>query len=378
MRLGCHGVFHSPFTSNPIYILTFRNTTFSQNTVLSPSLRSYTALIAVKCFKSKSHSVSKSLCHKRHKMSCGDLLNKFDDLVKRFKAAFNEIVEASNAEKQRMEAIEVSDDDIIHLNVGGQKFSTTRATLCQVEESLLATMFNGRWEDRVQKDKDGVVFFDFNPEYFGWILDYLRAKKISSPENPAVLAEVPKNQMKNFNTLLEYLGLSDEIVPASSTDKFNVCSSGITVQENGKVAVHDSNQGHKYVLGQNVYQHGIVRFKLKLESFQNNNWIMVGIVKADVVPKDNYSHNCVDSKGWVLGNNRNQGMYENGSLKIYDSLVNQTKQGDKVELVLDCDAAKFSLHLFTGQKFEIDIPKSQAWRLHVNLNGANDKIRIEL
>ena len=65
-------------------------------------------------------------------MSCGDLLDKFDDLVKRFRAEFNDIVEneranlkaeveALNAEKQRMQAVEVSDDDIIHLNVGGQQ-----------------------------------------------------------------------------------------------------------------------------------------------------------------------------------------------------------------------------------------------------------------
>ena len=79
---------------------------------------------------------------------------------------------------------------------------------------------------------------------------------------------------------------------------------------------------------------------------------------------------------WGLGKNGNQGMYENGSLKKYDSLVNQTKQGDTVELVLDCDAAKFSLHLPTGQQFQTDIPKSLPWRLHVNMHSANDKIRI--
>ena len=325
-------------------------------------------------------------------MSCGDLLDKFDDLVKRFRAEFNEIVEkeranlkaeveALNAEKQRMQVVEVSDDDIVHLNVGGQKFTTTRSTLCQVEGSLLATMFNGRWEDRVKRDKDGVVFFDFNPEYFGWILDYLRAKKISSPENPAVLAEVPKNQMKNFNTLLEYLGLSEEIVPTRPTEllqneKFNECSSGITVQENGQVAVHGPSTGHEYVLGENVYQRGIVHFKLKLESFQNNYWMLVGIAKADAKPNDKNSLYWVDSKGWGLGKQGSQGMWENGSLKQYDSLINQSKQGDTVELVLDCDAAKFSLHLPTGQQFQIDIAQAQAWRLHVNLNGANDKIRI--
>ena len=305
-------------------------------------------------------------------MSCGDLLNKFDDLVKRFREEFNEIVEkeranlkaeveALNAEKQRMEAIEVSDDDIIHLNVGGQKFSTTRATLCQVEGSLLATMFNGRWEDRVKRDKDSVVFFDFNPEYFGWILDYLRAKKISSPENPAVLAEVPKNRGKNFNTLLEYLGLIDKILLPSPTEimqneKFSVCSSAITVQEDGRVAVHGSSIGYKYVLGENVYQRGIVRFKLKLESFQDNSWIMADIVKADVIPKDNLSFCCVDSKGWVLGKDGNQGLWQNGSFKKYDSLVNQTKQGDKVELVLDCDAESFHFIYQLANNFKLIYP----------------------
>jgi hypothetical protein len=90
-------------------------------------------------------------------MSCTDLLSKFDDLVKRFKEQFDEIVEgerakmkaeieAYNAEKQRMKAVDVSDDDIILLNVGGQKFTSTRSTLCQVEGSLLAIMFSGRWD----------------------------------------------------------------------------------------------------------------------------------------------------------------------------------------------------------------------------------------
>jgi hypothetical protein len=95
---------------------------------------------------------------KRDKMSGEDLLTKFDELVKRFRNEFNDIIEgerakmkaeldAYNAEKQRMKAVEVSDNDIIHLNVGGHKLTTKRSTLCQVEGSLLASMFSGRWED---------------------------------------------------------------------------------------------------------------------------------------------------------------------------------------------------------------------------------------
>ena len=327
-------------------------------------------------------------------MSCGDLLHKFDDLVKRFKDEFNEIiegeraklkteVEAFNEEKQKMKVFAVSDDDIIPLNVGGKKFTTTRSTLCQVEGSLLATMFSGRWEDGVKRDKDGAVFFDFNPKHFGYILEYLRTKKIATPEDPAELPKVPRDEAKNFNTLVEYLQLSDEIaVPVEIVrteivprEKFNLHAPKITLQEDGKVAVHGPHQFAEHALGENTYERGIVRLRLKLESFQNNYWIFVGILKGDVLQQNQpYSHTWPGSYGWALGSNSQ--VVKNGLYAREHSLKNLTKQSDTVELVLDCDTAKLSLHLPTGQQFHIDLPKSQTWRLNVNLYGANDKIRI--
>ena len=323
-------------------------------------------------------------------MSSEDLLAKFDEMVKRFKQEFNEIiegerckmraeVEAYKAEKLRMKAVEVSDDDIINLNVGGKKMTTKRSTLCQVEGSLLASMFSGRWEDSLARDEDGRIFFDFNPQYFVYILDYLRARTIATAENPAPLPKVAEDQVKHFSNLVEYLGLGDEIVPPVIVPpgKFNLHSTGVTLEECGKVAVHDSTQYQlKYVLGENLYQQGIVRRKLKIESFQNNDWMLVGVTKGDVVPHNDNSYSWLGSYAWGLGSNGDQGVYKEGSLTRDTTLQNLTKQGDTVELVLDCDAAKLSLHLPTGQQFHIDLPKSQTWRFHVNLRGANDKIRI--
>ena len=140
-----------------------------------------------------------------------------------------------------------------------------------------------------------------NPEHFSWILNYLRAKKISTPENPQFIPKVPKDQMDNFNILFDYLDLSG---------KFNLRGSKVSLQENGRVAVHDSTGGHTYVLGKNVYEHGTIRFKLKQESFQNNHWLMVGFVKADVVPKGPNSYYWIGTYGWSLGNNAQ--LYENG------------------------------------------------------------------
>ena len=119
-----------------------------------------------------------------------------------------------------------------------------------------------------------------------------------------------------------------------------------------------------------------MRRKLKIESFQNNHWMLVGVTKGDVVPQNGTSCNWPGSYGWVLGCNGGQGVWKEGSHTKDTTLHNLTKQGDTVELVLDCEAAKLSLHLPTGQQFHIDLPKSQTWRLHVNLHGANDKIRI--
>ena len=316
-------------------------------------------------------------------MSGKNLLTKFDELVKRFKNEFDEIVvaerakmkaevEAFNEEKKQMQAFVVRDDDVIHLNVGGQKFTTERSTLCQVEGSLFATMFSGRWEDNVKRDEDGAVYFDFNPQYFAVILDYLRAKKIATAENPAAVPKIPKDQVKNFNNLVEYLGLSDEILP---DEKFNLHSPGVTLEEDGKVAVHDGTDGHKYVLGENIYRQGTVSLKLKLESFKDDNWMFIGIVKEDAVRSKENSWCWRGVYGWTLGLH-NPASYKDGYNTTEKSLTNLTKQGDEVKLTLDFDAAKLSLDLPTGQQSHIDIPKDKTWRLNVNLFRPNDKIRI--
>jgi hypothetical protein len=99
----------------------------------------------------------------------------------------------------------------------------------------------------------------------------------------------------------------------------------------------------------------------------------VGVAKGDVVPQSDTSYSWPATYGWSLGNGY---MWKNGSPTADSTLAKLTKQGDTVELVVDCDASKLSLDVPSGHQFHIDLPKSQTWRLHVNLNGANNKIRI--
>ena len=328
-------------------------------------------------------------------MSC-ELLAKFDEMVARFKKEFSNIiekerekmkaeVEAYNAEKERMETVLVRDDDIIHLDVSGLKLKTNRSTLCQVQGSLLASMFSGRWEDSVQRDQDGAVFLDFNPQHFTVILDYLRLKKIATPENPAPLPNVPEEQLKEFNILVEYLGLSDELMPVMERtgretvvrEKFNLHSKGVTLQESGQVALNGAYQSNGYMLGDHLYNHGKMRIKLRLESFDGKFPMFCGIVKGDIAQQmDALSYRWPDSYGWGIGKNPPVVWKDGTFTKDNISSNNLTKTGDTITLVLDCDAGKLSLHLAAGLQFHIDIPKFKTWRLNVYFSGPNHKIRI--
>ena len=201
-------------------------------------------------------------------------------------------------------------------------------------------------------------------------MNYLRAKKISSTENPALSPKLTNDQLENFKTFVQYLGcMSSEII---FPEKFNMHSSGVTLEETGKVAIHGPEKAeYRYVLGQNIYREKMHSFRLELEMSKDHFWMFVGILKEDVVSLNNKSRRWPGSYGWGFGQSGQ--VWKDGSSTIDNALKNVTKQGDTVEVVLDCDATKLSLHLPTGQQFHIEIPKSQTWRLNVNLFSANDR-----
>ncbi len=206
---------------------------------------------------------------------------------------------------------------------------------------------------------------------------------MASLENPASLPKVSEDQLQSFTNLLEYLGLKDDIVPTSTEifplERFYLHSPNVALQEGGKVAVHDESGRYGYVLGENVYHQGTVNIKLKLESFGNNRCISLGIFIGNVIPvhaEDNRSCNWSGSYGWELGSHDDASVWKAG-LRTTDNVLNGLcKQGDRVELVLDCDAGKLSLRLTTGQQFHLEIPKFKTWKLNVSLLGSHDKIRI--
>ena len=89
-------------------------------------------------------------------------------------------VSESTATKRHLAETESMDENIIRLDVGGFKFTTTRATLCRVKGSLLEGMFSGRHSKPAPRDAAGFYIIDRNGTHFEHILDFLRVGAVIS------------------------------------------------------------------------------------------------------------------------------------------------------------------------------------------------------
>ncbi|XP_059574290.1 SH3KBP1-binding protein 1 [Alligator mississippiensis] len=65
---------------------------------------------------------------------------------------------------------------VIHLNVGGKRFSTSRQTLTWAPDSFFSSLLSGRISSL--KDETGAIFIDRDPGIFAPILNFLRTKEL--------------------------------------------------------------------------------------------------------------------------------------------------------------------------------------------------------
>lgn len=66
--------------------------------------------------------------------------------------------------------------DIVNLNVGGQRFSTSRQTLTWIPDTFFTAMLSGLIS--TNRDDQGYIFIDRDPKLFSIILNYLRTKEL--------------------------------------------------------------------------------------------------------------------------------------------------------------------------------------------------------
>ena len=112
--------------------------------------------------------------------------------------------------------------DVLHLNVGGKNMSALRKTLTQVEGSMLAARFSGRWDNSIEKDENGNFFVDQNFELFEAMVDHLRNEANETPFYPAYSPKFQdQDKRMAFYRMVEYYGMTQGIYPVKLVSLFS-------------------------------------------------------------------------------------------------------------------------------------------------------------
>ena len=123
----------------------------------------------------------------------------------------------ANLQRDRSQVFgDKADGDCLHLNVGGDMIAVLRRTLTSVEGSMLASRFSGRWDESLEKDRDGNFFVDQPIELFRPMINYLRAKACETPLGPPVKSPHLKDYelRQDFYRMVEYFGMTNGIYPS--------------------------------------------------------------------------------------------------------------------------------------------------------------------
>ncbi|KAL7493567.1 hypothetical protein ACHAWT_002579 [Skeletonema menzelii] len=103
--------------------------------------------------------------------------------------------------------LNVSDNDIIEINVGGKIIAAKRGVLCQWKGTRLEALFSGRWDKMLERDSGGRTFLDLNGDCFQVIVDYMNELAISSEDDPPEYPTVNEELEYQFQHQLQLFGL---------------------------------------------------------------------------------------------------------------------------------------------------------------------------
>lgn len=130
--------------------------------------------------------------------------------------------------------------DVLHLNVGGTVLTTLRRTLTTMEGSMLAAKFSGRWDESMEKDREGNYFIDQPIELFLPMLDCLRRKASHTSfgppiESPGFASFFGRHQKKylDFVNMVEYYGMTLAIYPIELVPHRPEAHNGVSIQYDG-------------------------------------------------------------------------------------------------------------------------------------------------
>lgn len=139
--------------------------------------------------------------------------------------------------------------DIIHLNIGGKRFSTSRETLTWVPDTFFTSLLSGRIP--TLRDESGAIFIDRDPSLFSIILNYLRTRDLN-----VVVVDINalrhEAEFYGIAPLVKRLMLCQDLHHSSCGDVLfcgYLSPPSIPIQEPPNSSSSDSNDNHNRTQG---------------------------------------------------------------------------------------------------------------------------------
>ncbi|CAF2939370.1 unnamed protein product [Rotaria sp. Silwood2] len=273
------------------------------------------------------------------------------DSERQYQEKFKQLMEERrkwDEEKATIEKIAASASPIVKLNVGGEAMTTSRATLTLDEGSLLATMFSGKWDNKLMKDTDGCIFLDYDPVLFKFLLNQLRAWSDLSVKR---VFRLPVGSEQSFLELVRLLKFNERFIDSKQStitsvakvvqseeesERFGtVSSSTVQLTNDNRTCKTTVDSNWQYLLGTLTYSTGKHRIRLKLEFGRTN--ILMGICSQNKPPTGPQFYDKPTTHGWFIHGymmKNGQGSHPGWP---------QVAVNDILELTINCDERSLSI-----------------------------------
>jgi hypothetical protein len=214
------------------------------------------------------------------------------------------------------------DEDYIALNVGGKLFTTTKSTLRAIPDSKLDKIITGRFP--VIKDENDNIFLDRNPDYFQYVLEFLRDGTILYPSQDSFMRKRINHELKHF----ECVSTQKNTFVLDPAKK----SADLTIGEDQLTAWKTSFEANSVVLGDQELTDGVYNWQVEIlakSAFYHQVFGVCpsGVPHANPVGFYFNSFPCVTTQGY-------------GCLFTPTTMPVLTV-GDKIEFMFDADTKQF-------------------------------------
>ncbi|RWS29117.1 hypothetical protein B4U80_01432 [Leptotrombidium deliense] len=156
--------------------------------------------------------------------------------------------------------------ELIHLNVGGTKFLTSKQTLTSVSDTFFTSLLSGRIASF--KDDSGAIFIDRDPQLFSIVLNYLRTRQLIIENSYNLDAVKHEAEFYGISPLVKRLQVYDELINGQ------VCGGSVLFQgllhkkENDLDVANNSQKRVIEITAQHnavcvAYQFEVVCYKIK-------------------------------------------------------------------------------------------------------------------